>query len=76
MIYAVKCSWCQKSMGTKEDAGNKFAETLKRMGQPVISYGICPKCRQKILKESEAKIKEGVMFDCDQENNKIPNILL
>ncbi|MCD4675940.1 MAG: hypothetical protein K8S18_08090 [Desulfobacula sp.] len=48
MVYEIKCSWCGKHMGTKEDAGSEFAEKLKQMGLPIISHSICPKCRKAV----------------------------
>lgn len=57
MVYQIKCSWCGKNMGTKEDAGSDFAEKLERMGLPVISHGICPDCRKKALGDAEPNLK-------------------
>jgi len=57
MVYEIKCAWCKKHMGTKEDASSKFAEKLKNMGLPVVSHSICPECRVKALKEAESNMK-------------------
>ena len=57
MVYEIKCSWCGKHMGTKEDAGSEFAEKLKQMGLPIISHSICKICRKKALVDAEANMK-------------------
>ena len=36
----IRCAWCQKHLGTKDGKGTKG-----------ISHGICPECREKVLKE-------------------------
>jgi DNA-directed RNA polymerase subunit RPC12/RpoP len=57
MVYEIKCAWCGKDMGTKEDAGSDFAEKLKSMGLPVVSHYICPDCSKKALGDAELKMK-------------------
>lgn len=57
MVYEIKCSWCGKHMGTKEDADSDFADKLKSMGLPVISHSICPECRIKALEDAESNMK-------------------
>ncbi|MBU1194087.1 MAG: hypothetical protein KKE62_07395 [Proteobacteria bacterium] len=57
MFYQIKCSWCGKHMGTKEDAGSDFADKLKSMGLPVISHCICPDCSKKALEDAESNMK-------------------
>lgn len=46
------CAWCQKDMGEKLGGGSDL-----------ITYSICPDCKEKVGKELEAlkakKLKEG-----------------
>ena len=58
MVYEIKCAWCGQSMGTKEGESNTFTLELQSRGLPIISHGICLKCRKKALEDTEADDKE------------------
>jgi len=57
MVYEIKCAWCRQSMGTKECEHTEFTLKLKKMGLPIISHGICPKCSEKALEDAESTVK-------------------
>jgi len=63
MVYEIKCSWCEKHMGTKEDIGNDFAEKLKNMGLPIISHSICLKCKKAVKIKYELNVKGDKQHD-------------
>ncbi|MBF0231097.1 MAG: hypothetical protein HQK63_16125 [Desulfamplus sp.] len=51
MIYQVRCSYCGYIMNEYEAAPNKFALALQEKGLPVISHGICQRCKEYILED-------------------------
>jgi hypothetical protein len=58
MVYEIKCAWCGKPMGTKNDKETMFAIQLKKQGFPVISHSICEVCKrqQKIINNKFRRI--------------------
>jgi hypothetical protein len=59
MVYEIKCSWCQKPMGTKEGEETEFAVAMKKKGLSVVSHSICPECREVVAIEHGLNNKGG-----------------
>lgn len=51
MIYQVRCSYCGCFIKEFEAAPNKFAIALQEQGLPVISHGICNRCKEYALQD-------------------------
>ncbi len=62
MVYEIKCSWCGEHIGTKEGESNTFTQELQSRGLPIISHGICPRCREKALEDANIN-REGENHD-------------
>jgi len=51
MVYEIRCSWCQKLIGTKEGEETEFALAMKKKGLPIVSHSICSECKKAVAME-------------------------
>ena len=59
MVYEIKCSWCGEHIGTKEGESTEITLEFQSRGLPIISHGICSKCREKALNDAKKEENGG-----------------
>jgi hypothetical protein len=59
MVFRIVCAYCGRDLGTKEAQSNSVAETLEKIGLPMVSHSICPVCFEREMVSIRSRRKEG-----------------